>query len=187
MRRRTAALPTLNLAVALLCIAGCTDVITVWVDPEIYVGATTGAVVIEGEPNLSIGYVTDETFENIADTQSFDVVWGLQGGYWSMPHLRVTGIGDPQPSGGATMYMTCRLTSDAGEVLTDLNVKARLYVGDGFLFAPNYPIPVVRAPPAAPEDVPALDGVMGRFECSVRDNSNRTASISVLLSLSVDL
>ena len=169
----------------LLFTTGCYDTVVVWIDPEVNVGATQGAVVINGEPGLRIGYVSQDEFEDIEDEQMFRIVWGLQGGYWSMPHLRVTGIGDPQKSGGATMYLTCRLTSDNGEVLTDLDVKVRLYAAEGYLYAPNYPLPVVRADAAVSDNIPELNGTGARLECAVRDNSSRSASISTLVELRV--
>jgi hypothetical protein len=185
MRRPVAALISLCSSIFLLSIVACHDTIIVWVDPTINVGATQGAVVIQGEPGLQIGYVSGDDFEDIEKTQTFRIVWGLQGGYWSMPHIRVTGIGDPQQSGGATMYMSCLLTSDAGEKLTDLSVKVRLYADEEFLFAPNYPIPVVRAPPESPDNITELDGVGARLECSVRDNSNRSASLTIFVDMAV--
>ena len=182
---RAAALPELCLAVALACLAGCTDIVTVWVDPPVYVGARSGAVVIEGDPSLRIGYLRNDDFTDLTDERIFHILWGLQGGYWSMPEVRVTGLGDPQPSGGATMFMTCRLTADTGEVLSDLDVKARLYGGDGYLYAPNYPIPVTRQPPQSPDDVSELDGVGARFECAVRDNDDRSASVTTNVQMMV--
>ena len=102
-----------------------------------------------------------------------------------MPHIRVTGIGDPQKSGGATMYMACLLISEAGETLTDINVKARLYAGDGYLVAPNYPLPVIREDPDLYDQIPELDGVKAQLDCTVSDNSERSAALDISLTLAV--
>ena len=153
---------------AALCLVACGEVI--WIDPEVNYGDEE-LYVPHGDPAVELGFYSEQLYEPLTEGGECFVVHGLQGGMWTMPAVRITGIAQEA-------HIACTLTTAEGERvgITDEDVTFVLAT-DGWLEIQTYPIRVYRHPDAGA--VEELFGEPGTLECSVVDSAGRGANTSM--------
>lgn len=158
-------------AALVLVLCGC-DFGVVYVDPPVEFQA--GGLVIEGDPHLELGIYEEQLYVPYEDGDDCPIVHGLQGGNWTHPALRTTGI-------GPAAVVDCRLVM-GDEVVGEAKSKTNFLVTtDGILELPSYPLGVVHPDPT--KLVEELYGLEATLECEVFDDLERGDSASVTLTL----
>lgn len=141
-----------------------------YVDPAIEIAQGSIIKPIEGDPHVELGFYSEQLYAALQDGDACPVVYGLQGGSWTMPAIRTIGIGSP-----ATVE--CSLTTELGELVGTVKSKAKFFLTpDGLLEIQSFPIPV-RAESEDPLD--DLYGLGATVTCSVRDDHDHTSSVTV--------
>ncbi len=160
----------------LLCLllVGCNFGI-VYVDPP--VRYEKGGLVIEGDPYVELGLYEEQLYVAFEDGDAAPVVHGLQGGTWTHPALRTTGIGTPA-------VVDCSLITDDGEQVGFAQAVTNFFVGvDGFLEVQSYPLPILHTAPGKGPEIDDLYGVGATLSCAVTDLDGRGSQASVALFL----
>ncbi len=155
------------LVLAVLGVAACEVVVgTRFVDPAVVpFDVQTGRV--EGDPTLEIGFYIEQLYAPMDDGDECPVVWGLQGGTWTMPALRTQGI-------AATATVSCTITTETGEVVSEVEAATRFYLAfDGWYENQAMPLPVNHAPPNEFEPIDDLYGLEASLHCYVEDDQGR--------------
>jgi hypothetical protein len=101
---------------------------------------------------LKIGYYTTDSFLDLAEVPDCPVLWGLQGGNWTMPTLRTQNFG-PEINVSGSLQCGQELI---GTATTHTTLVDR---GDGWLELTYLPIPVSHA---APNDTAPIDDIYGQ-------------------------
>ncbi len=161
-------------AFALLVAIGCTVPAceTTLIDPAVDYGDEP-PYVPEGEPHLELGYYTEQLYAPLEEGDACYVIFGLQGGTWTMPALRASGV-------LADLVVQCSLTTDAGEPLGATDEPQRFYLApDGLIEVQAFPVPVTHAPPREADPIDDLFGQRATLECRVVDTEGREATASV--------
>ena len=148
------------LLLALAC--GCDgEPTTIYVDPAVDLGDYTGGFVVEGDPEVHLGFYVEQLFTGLEDGDECPVAWGLQGGTWTMPAIKTRGIGSPA-------IVHCTLVAATGELLGDVESESPLYLTpELFLEIQAFPVPVTHEPPNETEPIDDLYGQTATLWCSV--------------------
>jgi len=173
-----AATRVLNAFTAMLVLLGaCTqEVIYRQVDPSVDYGDEEG-LLLTGDPEVELGFYSEQLYRPLSHGDDCPIVRGLQGGTWTMPAVRIRGIGSPA-------VVACRLVSANGEVLGQTNARERLVrTPDGWLELQTYPVPVQHAAPLEAAPISDLFGAAATLSCSATDNAQRTSSSQVRVML----
>jgi hypothetical protein len=123
------------------------------------------------DPAVELGYHAGLEYAALLDGGSCPVVWGTQGGYWTMPTVRTQGIAN-------IAQIECSLTVETGERVGYIKTKAKFFpAGETALEQRQFPIPVYHAAPN--EDAPVTDlyGLQGRLGCKVSDTQGRGSEL----------
>jgi hypothetical protein len=168
----------LGLMVSGLGFTGCDEVLGWrWVDPAVTGVALSAQAPIEGDPYLEVGFYVEQLYAPLSDGDACWVVHGLQGGTWTMPALRATGV-------GSVVQVRCMLTTQGGEQVGTVATKTKLFLAnDGFLENHAFPIAVSHTAPREQDAIADLYGQTADLECTVTDAAGRsaTATVEVLL------
>lgn len=161
--------------------SGCDQTpIVVYVNPKIELGDYTSELKVEGPPTVVIGYYIEQLFAPLEEGGHCFVAYGVQGGTWTMPAIRTTGIGSP-------VTVTCRLVMEDGEVVGEVTSDTPLFITpDGFLEIQAFPVPVQHAPPNEADPIDDLYGALGTLTCTVSDQEERADTLSILVELVED-
>ena len=145
---------------------GC-DVEIVYIDPPITLikGVSNTS---PGPAGLELGFYHQNSYTPFDDGALLPVVHGLQGGTWTMPAVRLTGL-------GTYGELTCSLTTEAGERVGFVIAKTKFYFNTtGQLEVANFPIPVFHPDqPGAPID--DLYGLKATLSCTLFNDSGDAA------------
>ncbi|MFT7581829.1 MAG: hypothetical protein ACI9MR_003507, partial [Myxococcota bacterium] len=126
-----------TLAIALGC-AGCEDVTTFFVDPEIRLSGQGGPGP-DGDPEVVVGFDVGARFVPLDEDDGMRIINGLQGGTWTMPTVRTRGISQ-------FASVVCTLETDVGERVGMVDAKVKFFPSnDGPLEVAGFPIPVGHA------------------------------------------
>lgn len=168
---------TLSVALALGASGCLVDTVYVDVDPPVDYGDEP-AYVPSGEPTLEIGYYDEQLYAPLRDGGECPIIFGLQGGTWTMPALRAKGV-------DTTLTVHCTLVTEADEQLGEaIERNVRFYLApDGWIENQAFPVPAVHAPPNEADPIDDLYGQDATLACSVRDSEERTAEASVRCTL----
>ncbi|RLB47287.1 MAG: hypothetical protein DRJ42_25710 [Deltaproteobacteria bacterium] len=105
--------------------SSCTTLV-VDVDPLVDYGDQP-AYVPEGEPEMEFGYYLEQLYLPLRDGDGCPIIFGFQGGTWTMPAVRVQGI-------ASLAELDCSLITAVGEVLGDVVSEERFYLApDGWV------------------------------------------------------
>lgn len=175
MARPPTRLALVALALLTLPNAGCYDVIELPVDPPIILANQPGGGVPAGDPYAELGWYTDGVYAQLADGDALEVVYGVQGGTWTMPTIRTKGI-------ASFATVECTLVTETGETVAQIRSKAKFFPKDGYLEVLGFPIPVWHLDdPQAPID--DLYNLMSTLDCTVTDSDDRSAGFVLELEL----
>jgi hypothetical protein len=160
------------LAALTLLGSGCDRVVGFrLVDPPIDVG-DAGPAVPSGEPEVALGFYAEQLLDKLRDGDACPIVHGLQGGTWTMPAVRTTGL--PSPA-----LVTCDVLTQAGELVGHVEAMQPFVLAtDGWLEVQAFPVPIVHAPPGEALPIDDLYGAHATLTCSV-EAGDRAASASV--------
>ena len=140
----------------------------IYVDPAVKVAPGLVITTVQGDPYVELGYYYEQLYDPLTEGGECPVGFGLQGGTWTMPALRTTGIGSP-----ATIE--CRLRLESGELVGEVTATQQFYLSpDGFLEIAFFPIPVNHAKPDEKEPIDDLYGQNAILWCAVSDSQGRT-------------
>ena len=138
-----------------------------YIDPPIDLGGYQPVYVPEGEPTIYVGYYVEQLFTPLVDGGKCPVSYGVQGGTWTMPAIRATGIGSP-------VNVACTMVTESGELVSEVVGDTPLYLTpDHLLEVQAFPIPVQHSPPHAGEPIDDLYGQWAVLECQVEDYEGR--------------
>ena len=113
-----------------------------------------------------------QVFEKGGLGDDLPVVWGLQGGTWTMPCIRIVGI-------ASRATVDCSLTMDTGEVVGKVKAKTNFFLAaDGFLEYHSFPIPVNHEVNEE-EPIDDLYEQPATLNCSVTDDEERSNKLAV--------
>lgn len=141
---------------SLLC-AGCTDVL---VDPFVADYGDTPAWTPLGQPKLDLGFYVEQLYAGLHDGDALRVIYGTQGGRWTMPAVRMTGL-------ALKTTLACSVTTKAGELLGALEASQRFVVApDGWAEVQAIAIPIQHAPPNEAAPIDDLFGQEATFSCT---------------------
>jgi hypothetical protein len=165
----------------LLCSAACDGEHKIlFIDPPINLGDYQPAYVVEGEPTLMVGYYVEQLFTPLVDGGECPVSYGVQGGTWTMPAIRTTGIDSP-------VKVTCTMVTEAGESISDVIAETPLYLTpEHVLEVQAFPIPVQHPPPHAANPIDDLYGQSAVLECHVEDHEGRSDTFKALVEIVED-
>ncbi len=167
--------PLLTLTLSLALAPACPPVDPLYVDPDVVLADAPDAPPPSGPAEVTLGFTEGDAFDPLAPGDPCVVVWGLQGGTWTMPTIRMKGI-------DAFATVACELTTDGGEVVGRATGKTRFFpaLDDGSrLEVQYYPIPVYHAPPNEGAPVDDLYGQPATLSCRVTDAAGRTEAAAV--------
>ena len=162
-------------SIVLVLLSGCADYIDV--DPETNWSADDSAVDYEGEPTLELGFYQEQLYTLLEDGSGCPVVYGLQGGTWTMPALRTRGI-------TPMAWVTCVMVLESGEEVARTEVRSQFFRGtDDFFEIQSFPIPVFRTTGDDSASVSDLYGIIADLRCSAVGDNGETASYNVLVEI----
>ena len=154
---------------------GC-DLQTHYLDPITDYGDKP-SYVPTGTPVLEVGFYVEQLYVPLEPGEAFPIVYGLQGGTWSMPALRIRGI-------AAQALVVCTATTVAGEEVGSTETEANFaWAYHGWLEVQAFPIPISHPPPNDSESIDDLYGQTATLICSVTDSEKREASVSIAIIL----
>ncbi len=143
------------------------------VDPPVDYGDQP-PYVPSGDPMLEIGYYDEQLYAKLEDGGSCPIVHGLQGGTWTMPALRASGV-------GTRLTVRCTLVTEAGERLGEaIERNVRFYLApDGWIENQAFPVPAAHEPPNEEAPIDDLYGQRATLSCTVSDAQRRSTSSEV--------
>jgi hypothetical protein len=144
----------------------------VYVDPSIIISDEYFIEPVTGEPTVYLGRYVEQLYQDINEGDDLPVVWGLQGGTWTMPCIRIVGI-------ASRATVDCSLTMDTGEVVGKVKAKTNFFLAaDGFLEYHSFPIPVNHEVNEE-EPIDDLYEQPATLNCSVTDDEERSNELAV--------
>jgi hypothetical protein len=164
-------------ALLLLIVACDVEPAIVYTDPSVDLGDYTGGFVVEGDPEVYLGFYVEQLFAPLEDGGECPIAWGLQGGTWTMPAIQTRGIGSPA-------IIHCTLVAASGELLGDVASESPLYLTpELYLEIQAYPVPVTHEPPNETEPIEDLYGQTATLTCSVMGPREELGETSVQVEL----
>ena len=147
----------------------------VHVDPPINIDESYYFEPISGDPSVLLGFYKEQLYTELKEGDPCPIIKGTQGGTWTMPVLRTTGIGH-RP------LIECEIVmSDDGELVGESKGTHLFYENeDGYLEAAGFGIEIQHFD--ASEDDAAIDDVYGRpaeMTCNIEDSEGRGNSQTV--------
>ena len=134
---------------------------------------------------LEVGYFDlDGLFTPLDETGELVIIYGFQGGTWSMPGIMCTHFADDRVLASATV------TTDTGELIGDM---AEIYIqivedGSGYQVADNIQIPMVNPGGTAGDFIDEMyDGRAATLVVNVRDTTGQNASFTQDLTVIIEL
>lgn len=141
-------------------------------------------LIAPGEPSVTVGYYTPEGYQPLSAAGEAPVLWGTQGGTWTMPSVRTRGIASP-----ALVWGTVTL-APAGAPPEVLGSTEREHdftrVQDGSLESRALALPIQHAPPRQFDSISDLYGEAALLSVTASDEQGRSAAVSVLVTLVED-
>jgi hypothetical protein len=129
-----------------------------------------------GPPHAEVGLYVSDRYQALAPGSPLPVVNGLQGGMWTMPVIRITGM-------GSFGTVDCALVMASGEQVGATRTKTKFFPAPGGAYeALNFPIPVFH-PEREGAPIDDLFGQTATLTCSVEDASGAQAGFSIALEL----
>lgn len=163
---RAKAVGLIALVGAALC--GCDETVIHWVDPPVKLSGT-GSDATSGPPELVVGFSTEDGFAPLDEAPALVVIYGLQGGTWTMPTVRTRNV-------ASFATVTCHVVTDGGEAIGTIEARAKFLPSlDGPLEVLGFPIPITHAPPNEGAPIEDLYGQDATIACSVADEAGRAA------------
>ena len=157
------------LAMALLA-TGC-DFGIVYVDPPVDFAPV--GLVIEGPPTVELGFYEEQLYNPLLPGGHAPVVHGLQGGSWTHPAVRTTGIGTPA-------VIDCNIIAGTGEQVADVRSNENFVVAiDGFLEVQSHAVRILHTDPDSGPEIDDLYDQPATLSCSVLDAQERGSSKTV--------
>ncbi len=142
-----------------------------YIDPAITLSESSLIEPLEGDPFLEIGFYREQLYEPLEDGDDCPISPQSQGGVWAMPALRTIGINTPA-------LVSCSLTAETGEGVTNLNVKIKFYLTpEGYFEYAQLPLRIRDA--SGYKDVEDLFGVTAEMACTVTDKQQNSSSAAV--------
>ena len=141
-------------------------------------------LIAPGEPSLVLGYYVEDDYQPLSVTAEARVLWGTQGGTWTMPSVRIRGIASPTLVSG-----TLELAPDmvSSEVLGSSERELHFVrSADGSLECRAVAVPVQHAAPRQFESITDLYGQMALLSITASDAQGRSATSSSLVTLVED-
>ncbi len=118
---------------------------------------------------ILVGYYSKIAFSSLAESDQCPVLWGLQGGNWTMPTVRARRMAlHIQASGKLAMG-----NEELGHATMDADLVDR---GDGWLELTYLPIPVSHAPPNEAAPIDDIYQKRARLTFSVVDENGQTVT-----------
>ncbi len=163
----------LALVAALSCLSACGENVTKRVvDPNVDYGDEL-AYVPSGTPTVDVGFYVEQLYQPLKNGDACPIVFGLQGGTWTMPAVRIIGIASPA-------NVTAELRTDAGEVLGKVESRETFFLAtDGWLEIQALAVPAQHAPPNENKPIDDVFGKPGKLTVTVTDEDERSADFSV--------
>lgn len=130
-----------------------------------------------GSPAVQLGLEKDGRYVPLETGSETPVIWGLQGGTWTMPILRTRGIALPT-------HVEATLKLSKGERLGESEaIDDSLYHSEGWMETDRFSVPVQHAPPNQYESIADLYGQSAWIEVRAWDDADRSAEFSVEITL----
>lgn len=160
----------------LVCLGGCAP------EPD-DLGAET-ELIAPGEPGITLGYYTVDGYQPLSTVAEARVLWGTQGGTWTMPSLRTRGIASPALVWG---HVTLAPGDALAEVLGSTERQhAFTRAQDGSLESRTLALPIQHAPPRQFDSINDLYGQTALLSVMATDEQGRSAAVSVAVTLVED-
>jgi len=161
---------------AVLAFAACTTEF-IEVDPLVDYGDEPGYEPA-GEPVMELGYYLEQLYKPLPDVGGeCPIIYGFQGGTWTMPALRMTGV-------ATQANLACSLVTSDGEVLGDVEAQERFYLApDLWVEVQAFPVPAAHAPPNEDDSIEDVYGLEATLACSATDDAGRMADKTVQCTL----
>jgi len=130
-----------------------------------------------GEPQVELGYLKQGQYTTCAPNSDAPVIWGAQAGTWLMPVLHTRGVASPT-------LVEARLTLAEGEPLGEFEFVYELSMTpDDWLETDAFRVPVQHAPPNQFESVEDVYGKSAVIEVRISDDADRSADLSLAITL----
>ncbi|MFP6685312.1 MAG: hypothetical protein VB934_11390 [Polyangiaceae bacterium] len=154
------------LGVLPLAMSGC-GLDTVFVDPP-GVERGHGGLLIEGDPYVELGIYHEQLYEPFGAEAECPIVFGLQGGTWTHPAIRIQGIA-PQA------VVDCSLTAIVDdELVGTAKALSQFFITPDSLFeVHSYPVPIVHTDPEKGPGIEDLFNQNAVLKCTVSDDEDR--------------
>jgi hypothetical protein len=141
-------------------------------------------LIAPGEPSVVLGYHTRAGYQPLSVVAEAPVIWGTQGGTWTMPSVRIRGIASPALVSGRLLLGP---GTEPREVLGSSEREHRFErLPDGSLECRAIAVPVQHAPPRQFEAITDIYGETAELSITVSDAEGRSSSSSVLVTLLED-
>ena len=146
--------------------------------------ASDAELIAPGEPSVVIGYYAGDDYQPVSVTAEARVLWGTQGGTWTMPSVRIRGIASPTLVSGTLVRAP---DTDSSEVLgTSERELQFVRIADGSLECRAVAVPVQHAPPRQFESITDLYGQVALLTITASDAQGRSATSSSFATLVED-
>lgn len=139
----------------------------------------SGQGLITGDPGVEIGVFEEQLYEPLEAGDAAPITRASQGGTWTHPALRTTGI-------GPKALVDCTVTADDGErVGNSSSVEFFTFTGEGYLEIQAYPVRIAHTADDKGPEIDDLFGVQAELRCRVIDeeDDSRAAEASVEVEL----
>ncbi len=134
-------------------LVACSSCIDVFVEPFVADYGDTPTWTPQGQPKLDLGFYVEQLYAGLNDGDALHVIYGTQGGRWTMPAVRLTGL-------PLEVSLECSVTTSTGEVLGTLSGAQRFVVApDGWAEMQAIAIPIQHA---APNEALPIDDLFGK-------------------------
>lgn len=125
-------------------------------------------------PAVELGYYYEREYDRFETGDDCPIFYGLQGGSWTMPAVRMRGILSP-----ARVEMT--LVTEGGETLGQIDQRHSFSskAEAGWVEIKRLPVPAAHDGPATGETIDDLFGQTATLSATISDEEGRSASTSV--------
>ena len=159
-------------------VVACVDYVDV--DPKTTWDPATTQVIYDGDPAIELGFYQEQLYTKLEDGSECPVVYGLQGGTWTMPALKTLGI-------TPMAWVDCSIVTEAGEVVGETALRAQFFRGtESYFEIQSFPIPVFHTGDATGQPIDDLYGQMAVLTCGVLGDAGRSATYSVRIRITED-
>ena len=157
--------------IVLAALAGCVEYVDV--DPETTWDPAASKVAYEGEPELELGFYKEQLYTPLEEGSPCPVVYGLQGGTWTMPAVKTLGI-------TPMAWVACSMVTDSGEEVGSTELRAQFFRGtENYFEIQSFPIPVFHTGDLVGQPIDDLYGQSATLTCSATGDAGGQATYSV--------